>query len=86
MKAFKDFMTKSEIVYVVDLDLFRKRLIIFAAHNPMNYDDALAEITLIKIDQTCDGADAKQIQMIIGGDVNAMIGRTRSDETYCIVP
>ena len=69
------------------MDIFGDRSRIISTYLPDgSYDDATVEITYNKFDQLYDGAKAKQRQVILGGDLNVMIGRRQPDDADCIGP
>ena len=86
-KAFKGFVTKSERIWAVDLDIVGQRFRIIATYLlDGSYDDVAVEATYSKLNQLYNDAEARQGQVIRNGNLNAMNGRSRSDEPDCIGP
>ena len=86
-KTFKSFMAESERICAADLNLNGERLRIIAAYLPDgSYDNATVEATYNKLDKLCDDATQAQRQVILGGDLSAMIGRAMPGEEECIGP
>ena len=86
-KAVKGFVTKSERTWAVDLDIVGQRFRIIAAYLlDGSYDDDAVEATYSKLNQLYNDAEARQGQVIRNGNLNAMNGRSRSDEPDCIGP
>ena len=86
-KAFKGFKAVSERTCAADLNLNGERLRLIAAYLPDgSYDNATVEATYNKLDKLCDEAKLAQRRVILGGDLNAMIGRARPGEEESIGP
>ena len=86
-KSFKGFYPVSEQACAVDLDIRGAKLRLIAAYLPdSSYDDAEVEETYYQLGNLCNKARQTERSIILGGDLNAVIGNRRPGDEKVIGP
>ena len=83
----KQFQAVNERLCAVDVTISGFRLRLMSPYMPdSTYDDAEAEAMYMQISRLCGKAKNSQMHVIIGGDMNAVIGGRRPGEGNAVGP
>ena len=86
-KGFKQFQAVSERLCAAAVTIFGYRLRLISPYMPdSTYDDADVEAMYMQMTRLCDNAKHGRMHVIIGGDMNAVVGERRAGEGNAVGP
>ena len=84
-RGFKKFQAINERLCAVDLEINRNMLRLISTYMPdASYEDAEVEAVYMQLDRLCDNAKQNHMHVILGGDMNAVVGARRPGEENAV--